>query len=81
MLMLLSEEFKVQRKERELTLENVSFDLNVSSSYIGKIENGNIKKLSLFMYIKLANYYDTNIKEILEKIEYKYDIYTRFFDY
>lgn len=81
LLKLLSDEFKTLRKERKLTLEDVAFDLKVSSTYIGKIENGNLKKLSLFMYIKLANYYDIDIKEIIGKAEYKYDIYTRFFDY
>lgn len=81
LLKLLSDEFKIMRKERKLTLEDVAFDLNVSSTYIGKIENGNLKKLSLFMYIKLANYYDIDIKEVIGKAEYKYDIYTRFFDY
>lgn len=78
---LVAEEFKKIRKERKLTLEDVAFDLGVSSSYIGKIENGDLKKLSFYMYIKLADYYEVNLKDLIDKAEYKYEVYKAFFDY
>lgn len=81
LIVLVSEELKKIRKERKLTLEDVGFDLEVSSSYIGKIENGKLNKLSFFMYLKLADYYGVDIKELIGKAEYKYDVYKRYFDY
>lgn len=59
--------FKSIRKEQKLLAEDVSFDLDISSSYFSSIENGNEKKLSLNTYVKLAAYYDIPFDYIVEK--------------
>lgn len=59
--------FKSIRKQQKLLAEDVSFDLDISSSYFSSIENGNEKKLSLNTYVKLAAYYKLPLDDIVEK--------------
>ncbi|MFF0676807.1 helix-turn-helix domain-containing protein [Staphylococcus xylosus] len=61
----ISYEFKHIRKARRLILEDVAFEIGVTPSYIGNIENGNREKLSLYMYLVLADYYNIPIEEII----------------
>lgn len=77
---VLSNEFRYIRKQRNLTLEDVGFDFDLSPSYIGKIENGRLSKMSIFMYIKLAEYYGVKLSEIIEVSEEKYELNKKFFD-
>jgi len=79
-IVILSNEFKRIRHDKELTLEDVGFDLDLSPSYIGKIENGRLSKMSIFMYIKLAEYYDVKLSEIISLAEEKYEANKKFFD-
>lgn len=58
-------EFRRERHAQGKTLEDVSFDLEVSPSYIGKIERSEAMKLSLYTYLTLAEYYNVNIEEML----------------
>lgn len=77
---VLSNEFKEIRKQRNLTLEDVGFDFDLSPSYLGKIENGRLNKMSIFMYIKLAEYYNIKLSEIISVSEEKYELNKKFFD-
>lgn len=79
-IIILSNEFRLIRKQRKLTLEDVSFDFDISASYLGKIENGRLKKMSIFMYAKLASYYDVKLSDIIDTAERKYEANKIFFD-
>jgi len=57
---------KNYRKEQKLLAEDVSFDLDISSSYLSSIENGKQKKLSLNTYIKIAAYYDLSLDDVIK---------------
>ena len=46
--------------------EEVAFDLNITASYLSKIENGKIKKLSLYYFMVLASYYGLTVEKIIE---------------
>lgn len=50
-----AKELKNIRLKQHKLLEDVAYDLGVSASYVGSIENGKRTKLSLFMYIKYAD--------------------------
>lgn len=80
LIVVISEEFKVIRKKRKLTLEDVAHDFNLTPSYIGKIENGKHLKLSLFMYMKLADYYDVEFIDVLENAQSKYKMHEKYYD-
>ncbi|WP_145461777.1 helix-turn-helix domain-containing protein [Staphylococcus saprophyticus] len=79
LLKYISREMKNVRNISERTQEDVGFDLGVSPSYIGKLENGKLEKLSMFMYLKLAEYYDVDIKEVIKKAEYRMEIEEKYF--
>ena len=53
------------RKQKGYTQETFSELMNVSWSYVAKIESG-ILNLSIGKVVELANYLDSNVNEILE---------------
>lgn len=63
----LGREFRRKRNAQGKTLEQVGFDLDVSPSYIGKIERAELINLSLYMYMRLARYYNIQIDTITHK--------------
>lgn len=77
---VLSNEFRIIRKGKKMTLEDVSFDMELSASHLGKIENGRLSKMSVYMYAKLASYYDVKLSEIIDIAERKYEANKIFFD-
>ncbi|MCE5003456.1 XRE family transcriptional regulator [Staphylococcus xylosus] len=77
---VLSNEFRIIRKSKKLTLEDVSFDIELSASHLGKIENGRLNKMSVYMYAKLASYYDVKLSDIIDTAERKYEANKIFFD-
>lgn len=79
LLKYISFEMQNIRKSTGRTQEDVGFDLGVSPSYIGKLENGKLGKLSMYMYLKLAEYYKADIKEIIERAEYRMEINEKYF--
>lgn len=62
-------ELKHIRKEKKILQEEIAFELDVTPQYIGKIENGHKKKLSLFMFIKIADYYEISFNKVIENAQ------------
>ncbi|HWQ30019.1 MAG TPA: XRE family transcriptional regulator, partial [Negativicutes bacterium] len=61
---LLSEKWKACREKKQLTLEDVAKDIDISASYLSRIENGQAN-VSLEVLNKLANYYDESLLSFL----------------
>ena len=53
------------RKEKGYTQETFAEKMNVSWSYVSKLESG-ILNLSLGKIVELANYLETDVKDLLE---------------
>lgn len=64
-------ELKHQRTLMNLRQDKVAFDLGISASYLSDIENGKREKTSLITYLKIANYYEVSLNNILYRAEEK----------
>lgn len=78
-LSVLANEFRNIRRQHNLTLEDVAKDLNVSPSYVGKLEKGQLVKLSIFTYAKLAMYYKVNLSDVVKNSEEIYELNKKYF--
>ncbi|MEB7435544.1 helix-turn-helix domain-containing protein [Staphylococcus pasteuri] len=74
----IASELKQLRKMRKILVDDVAFDLGMSNSYVSNIENNHKPKLSLYMYIMLANYYDVPFEDIVKNARMKKEIDDKF---
>lgn len=60
--------FKIKRlrEQKEISQEDLAFQLNVSQSYLSKIENGTIEKLDFIFMQRVADYFKVEPKYFLE---------------
>lgn len=58
--------FKLYRREKHITIEQLTEKLKVTSGYIHNIETGNVK-IGLRLLIKICNIFQVNIKSFFEK--------------
>jgi transcriptional regulator with XRE-family HTH domain len=54
--------------------EEVAFDLNMSAGYLSRIENGKIKKLSLYTLLMLSDYYGIPFEKVVRNAKYKLEL-------
>lgn len=52
--------FKIKRlrEKRDISQENLAYDLDISQSSLSRIENGNIEKVDFLFMQKISNYFD-----------------------
>jgi len=60
--------FKIKRlrEQKEISQEDLAFQLKVSQSYLSKIENGTIEKLDFIFMQRVADYFKVEPKYFLE---------------
>lgn len=54
------------RKKKRLTQKQLGYLIGVNQSYISKIENGNIKSLTIGKFLKLAKVLGVKPEELLQ---------------
>jgi len=57
---------KKLREQKEISQEDLAFHLDVSQSYLSKIENGTIEKLDFIFMQRVADYFKVEPKYFLE---------------
>ncbi|GBZ04651.1 hypothetical protein M6K109_2673 [Staphylococcus aureus] len=67
-------EIKNQRQMLNKRQEEVGFDLNMSAGYLSRIENGKIKKLSLYTLLLLSDYYGIPFEKVVRNAKYKLEL-------
>ncbi|COZ55679.1 TPA: helix-turn-helix transcriptional regulator [Staphylococcus aureus] len=67
-------EIKNQRQMLNKRQEEVAFDLNMSAGYLSRIENGKIKKLSLYTLLMLSDYYGIPFEKVVRNAKYKLEL-------
>ncbi|MFV5769694.1 helix-turn-helix domain-containing protein [Mammaliicoccus sciuri] len=67
-------ELKHIRKRKKILQDDIAFELNVTPQYIGRIENGYKKKLSLYMFIKIADYYGIPFNKVVENAQARMEL-------
>ncbi|HDA2618953.1 TPA: helix-turn-helix transcriptional regulator [Staphylococcus aureus] len=67
-------EIKNQRQMLNKRQEEVAFDLNMSAGYLSRIENGKIKKLSLYTLLLLSDYYGIPFEKVVRNAKYKLEL-------
>ncbi|MBG3369104.1 helix-turn-helix transcriptional regulator [Staphylococcus aureus] len=67
-------EIKNQRQILNKRQEEVAFDLNMSAGYLSRIENGKIKKLSLYTLLMLSDYYGIPFEKVVRNAKYKLEL-------
>lgn len=70
----ISNELREIRKSKKYNLTDVSSYLGITPSFLSQIERGNREKISLYYYLKLAEYFDVDIKEIIRNAELRMEI-------
>lgn len=63
---LLCYEFSNLRKDKKLSQQEVSKQLNISSGYLSKIESGLVTNVSLKLLMKLCDVYNKNFSDVYE---------------
>lgn len=60
--------FKIKklREQKEMSQEDLAFRLDVSQSYLSKIENGSIEKLDFIFMQKIADFFKVEPQYFLE---------------
>lgn len=64
---------KQKRKEKKMTLEEVSTRIGLSKSTLSKIENNKIENLKRSTLLSLSNLLDISPIELIDGIEYEVD--------
>jgi len=67
--MELGQKLREIRKSKNLSLEEVANDLELSKGYLSKVERGIIKDISVNKAKEFADYYNVKIQDLLEKNE------------
>lgn len=70
----ISKELREVRKSKNLNLTEVSSYLGISPSFLSQIERGNRDMISLYYYLKLAEYFNVDIKEIIKNAQMRMEI-------
>ncbi|PKE73635.1 XRE family transcriptional regulator [Macrococcoides caseolyticum] len=63
------QQLKNIRNERDLTQREVADDLNMSAPYLSDVENGKRPNTSLLIFLKLAEYYNVKLSDIIDRAE------------
>lgn len=63
---LLCYEFSNVRKDKNLSQQEVSKQLNISAGYLSKIESGQVTNVSLKLLMKLCDVYNKNFSDVYE---------------
>ncbi|HID4790019.1 TPA: helix-turn-helix domain-containing protein [Staphylococcus aureus] len=58
-------EMKFIRKNKKLSQEEVAYALNITPSYLSRIENGKFSNTPLFLFIQIADYYNVPLEKII----------------
>lgn len=56
-----------ERKSRKLKQQKVADDLGIARSHLSKIENAKREHTSISTLIRLSDYYDMKLSEVIEK--------------
>ncbi|MGY0683090.1 helix-turn-helix domain-containing protein (plasmid) [Mammaliicoccus sciuri] len=67
-------ELRLIRKDKKLTLADVSNDVDISVPYLGTIERGDKKTTGLMVVLNLAKYYDVDFKDLVRNAELRMEI-------
>lgn len=67
-------ELRHVRKSKNLTLDQVANDLDLSQSFVSRIERGKRELHAFYYYLALAEYYDVDIKEVISNAELRMEI-------
>ncbi|MCD8845197.1 helix-turn-helix domain-containing protein [Staphylococcus gallinarum] len=67
-------EFALIRKSRKLTLEEVAFSIDVTPSYLSRLENAKFQNTPLYIYIMLCDYYRIEWHQIINAATKKLDL-------
>lgn len=58
-------ELKFIRKNKKLSQEEVAYALEITASYLSRIENGKFTNTPLYLFIQLADYYNVPLEKII----------------
>lgn len=61
--------FQNERKEAKLFQQKVADDIGIARAHLSKIENGKREHTSISTLIKLSDYYDMKLSEVIEKAQ------------
>ncbi|WP_239745560.1 helix-turn-helix transcriptional regulator [Mammaliicoccus sp. F-M27] len=67
-------ELRLIRKDKKLTLADVSNDVDISVPYLGTIERADKKTTGLMVILNLAKYYDVDFKDLVRNAELRMEI-------
>lgn len=65
------EELRKKRIKLEKRQDEVAFDLNITASFLSRIETGKKPNSSFITYLVLCDYYGTNLDTIIRKARRK----------
>lgn len=72
-------EFASIRKSKKITLEEVAFALDVTPSYLSRIENAKFQNTPLYLFIMLSDYYNIDWYQIVNVATRKLEIDNEFY--
>ncbi len=52
------------RKNKNISQEEASFELNISASYLSRIENGKLKNFPFVMCIMMCDFYGVELEDV-----------------
>lgn len=66
------------RKNKNISQEEVSFELNISASYLSRIENAKLKNFPFTVCIMLCDYYGVHLDDVYKVATNKLEIDQQF---
>jgi transcriptional regulator with XRE-family HTH domain len=64
-------ELRKIRKECHLTQEDVAFTLNITASYLSRIENGQFSNTPMYLFIQLCDLYNIDFDKVIKSRAYE----------
>lgn len=58
---------QAERTNRKILQKDAASDLNIARAHLSKIENGKRKNMSISTLIRLCDYYNMKLSEVIEK--------------
>lgn len=58
-------EMKFIRKKKKLSQEEVAYALNITPSYLSRIENSKFSNTPLFLFLQIADFYKVPLEKII----------------
>lgn len=71
-------EMREVRKQRSLTQEDVAFSLNITASYVSRIENGLFSNTPMYLFIQLCDLYNIEFAKVINRAYEKVIIDTKY---